>query len=319
MDRRSWRKYGLVPLFLAAAASPGWSAEPAAPAAGMSLADAAILGVVEGVTEYLPVSSTGHLILTQKLMGLGGDGREQEAAGAYAICIQAGAIVAVLGLYFGRVRQMVVGIGGKDAVGRRLAINIIAAFIPAAVIGLLINDWIKEHLFGGGRFGIWPVVGAWFVGGLAILAVGWWRRYRKRDVHVGTALEQLQWAPAMVIGLAQCLAMWPGVSRSLVTIVAGVLVGLGLSAAVEFSFLLGVLTLGAATAYDAMKHGDVMLEAYGAASLVIGFLASAISAAVAVKWMVAYLNRHGLAVFGYYRVVLAVVVGGLILGGVLSR
>ena len=124
----------------------------------------------------------------------------------------------------------------------------------------------------------------------------------------GLDLDQLTIRMALIVGLAQCLAMWPGVSRSLITIVGGVLVGLSLPAAVELSFLLGVITLGAATAYDALKHGGEMLETYGPVPLLIGFASAWISAVLAVKWMVGYLKSHGMEIFGWYRVVLAIAV-----------
>ena len=280
----------------------------------MTLTQSAVLGVVEGVTEYLPVSSTGHLIVTQRLMGIGNDGSEEEkqAADAFAICIQAGAIVAVLGIYYRRVIQMINGVLGKDADGLRMAINILAGFIPAAIIGLTINDLIKEYLFGGDKWGLWPTVAAWLFGGIAILAVAFRRRKQDHDKNSGIELTQLTWKGALIIGFAQCIAMWPGVSRSLVTIVGGVLVGMRLSAAVEFSFLLGVVTLSAATAYDGLKHGEIMLATYGPATLAIGFITAAISAAAAVKWMVNYLNKHGLSIFGYYRIAIAIIVAALI-------
>lgn len=264
---------------------------------------ALILGIVEGLTEYLPVSSTGHLLVAQRLLGIS----QSEAADAFAICIQAGAIVAVLGLYFRRVAQMARGLLGQDRDGLSLTINLVVAFAPAVVAGLLLEKPIKQYLFGGDTLDLWPVIAAWLVGGIAILAVA---RVRKGNGQKESAkdLLGLTWQMALVIGAVQCIAMWPGVSRSLVTIVCGVLVGLRLSAAVEFSFLLGVLTLGAATSYDALKHGDAMLEAYGALPLAIGFLAAWASAVIAVRWMVAFLNRHGMEVFGYYRILLALVV-----------
>ncbi len=286
---------------------------------GLSLGQAAVLGVVEGLTEYLPVSSTGHLLLAERILGIGEptgasleeNQRAKEASDAYTICIQAGAIIAVLGLYFRRVKQMLFGLVGKDRDGARLLINVIAGFLPAAVIGLLFNKLIKSLLFG-----VWPVVIAWFIGGLAILLVSRFNRNREKS-RVGLSLTELTWKMALIVGFAQCVAMWPGVSRSLATIVGGLLVGLSLSAAVEFSFLLGLITLGAATAYDTLKHGQLMLQMFDGLSLAVGVFFAFIAAIVSVKWMVGYLNRHGLAIFGYYRVALALIVGGLLLGGVM--
>lgn len=279
------------------------------PASQMTVGQSVVLGIVEGLTEYLPVSSTGHLLVTQKLMGIGSESETaKDAADAYAICIQAGAIVAVLGLYFRRVKQVFRGFAGKDPAGLRLFSCLIAGFVPAAAIGLALNDLIKQYLFG-----MWPVVGAWFVGGVLILVVSFRRRAKGEQPRTGFNLEQLTWKLALLIGFAQCIAMWPGVSRSLITIVGGVLVGLSLPAAVEFSFLLGVVTLGAATCYDGLKHGSLMLETYSPFTLAIGLVAAFISAVLAVKWMVAYLNKHGMAVFGYYRIAIAIVVAVLIL------
>jgi undecaprenyl-diphosphatase len=276
----------------------------------MTIGQAIILGIVEGLTEYLPVSSTGHLLLAERLMGIGNadsgsaeqNQRTKDAADAYAICIQAGAIIAVLGLYFRRVKQMLLGLMGRDPDGGRLLVNVMAGFIPAAIIGLLFNKIIKTYLFG-----LWPVVTAWFVGGVVILAVSWRNRKENRQSHKGLLLDDMTWRMALLIGFAQCIAMWPGVSRSLVTIVGGVMVGLSLAASVEYSFLLGVLTLGAATAYDALKQGQLMLQTFDALPIAVGLVFAFISAVVSVKWMVTYLNRHGLTIFGYYRVVLALV------------
>lgn len=275
------------------------------PRVAMTLVDAVVLGVVEGVTEYLPVSSTGHLLLTQRLLGIGKAEDERVAAEAYAVCIQVGAILAVLGLYFGRVKSVVRGVCGGDAAGLRLGVHLAVAFFPAALIGLTAGDWIKATLFGGGRWGLWPVVAAWFLGGVLILLVH--RRLAKaEDAAVPRApLEAMTLRMALLIGLVQCVAMWPGVSRSLATILGGVVAGLGLGAAVEFSFLLGLITLTASTLHDALKHGGTMLAVYGWVTPVVGMLVAMLSAAAAVRWMVRYLQRHGLAIFGYYRILLA--------------
>lgn len=302
---------GLLLPATAGAASP--SSGPGERHAAMSVGQAAVLGVVEGVTEFLPVSSTGHLLLVQRWMRLGEGEAEKVAADAYAICIQSGAILAVLGLYFGRIRSMVRGVFGGSPEGRRLAINLVVAFLPAAFIGLCLEKPIKAWLFGDGHWGLWPIVGAWAVGGAVILVMD---RHLRRAGDAGgkprRELGDLTWMMAAGIGMAQCLAMWPGVSRSLATILGGVLAGLGLSAAVEFSFLLGLVTLSASTAYDALKHGRTILDMYGVLVPAVGLVVAMLSAAIAVKWMVGYLQRHGMAVFGYYRIALALLVSVLL-------
>jgi undecaprenyl-diphosphatase len=275
----------------------------------MTYWDALILGIVEGLTEYLPVSSTGHLILAQRALGI----EDTDASKAYAICIQAGAILAVLGIFSGRVAQMVRGLLGRDAAGLRLVALILAAFVPTAVIALAGKKFIDKYLFG-----LWPVVIAWLVGGLAILAVSRLVRARQADADAGLPLERMALAAAFAVGVMQCLSLWPGTSRSLVTILGGLLVGLSLQAALEFSFLLGVVTLTAATGYEAVKHGPDMLREYTSNALVIGFVAATLAAALAVGGMLRYLRRVGLEVFGYYRIILAAVVAALIVAGRLT-
>ncbi len=285
---------------------------------GMTYLQASVLGLVEGLTEYLPVSSTGHLVIAERLMGINSDegtdpaSPRKEAADAYAICIQAGAIVAVLGLYFRRVKQMFLGFVGKDPAGLRLAVNLIAAFLPAAILGLLFHRIIKEYLFGP-----WPIVIAWLAGGVGILIMTRRSGSLSQGARNTKTLTDLNIRMALIIGLAQCLAMWPGVSRSLATILGGLLVGLPTAVAVEFSFLLGVITLGAATTFDALKHGSEMLASFDALSLLLGLVVAFGAAVASVKWMVTYLNHHGLEVFGYYRIGIAILATGLILIGVL--
>ena len=284
-----------------------------------------LLGIIEGITEYLPISSTGHLLVAQHLMGIGtASPLDKAAADTFAICIQGGAILAVIGLYYKRVLQMIRGVLGMDAEGLKLALSIVVGFLPAAVIGVLANDWIEAKLFG-----TWPVVAAWIIGGVLILAAAWWAR-RGPGRGGGMELLEMTWKMALVIGFLQCVAMWPGTSRSLMTIVGGLLVGLSVRAAVEYSFLLGVLTLTAATAkkavwkvhdldaaYDVWFGGaKLMWNHYGAMPLVVGVIAATVSAAVAVKWLVSYLQSHGLSVFGWYRIAAGTLVGGLVLAGV---
>ena len=299
----------LVVAAVVAAVAVGLAARDAADRAEagdrLGAADAVVLGLVEGLTEWLPISSTGHLTVTQDLLKIDGD-----AADSYAIAIQSGAILAVLILFRERFTAMVNGLRGRDPEGRATLIAIVVACLPAVVIGLTLEDVIKDNLFGTG-----PVVAAWFVGGLVILAVARHRRGRSPDA--GDPLAALTWQKALVIGFAQSCAMWPGVSRSLVTIVAATALGLAVPAAVEFSFLLGFVTLGGATAYEMLSSGDLMLETYGLATPVLGLVVAFVSAVAAMRWMVGYLQRHGLEIFGWYRIALAIVVGGLLVTNVI--
>ncbi len=288
----------------------------------MEIWQAILLGLIEGITEYLPISSTGHLIVAQRLMHIGTlTETDKLAADAFAICIQGGAILAVLGLYYKHVIRMIKGVLGQDPEGLKLAIAVIVGFLPAAVLGLLLNDYIEEKLFG-----MWPVIAAWIVGGIGII---WTVNYRRKNPPRGNGRDilKLAWQSALFIGLLQCVAMWPGTSRSLMTICGGLIVGLSVKAAVEYSFLLGVLTLsaatfkkalwsieGAGTQYDTWLGGTkLMWDTYGPVPLIVGILAATISAAFAVKWLVNYLQSHGLQIFGYYRIIIGVTVGILVL------
>jgi undecaprenyl-diphosphatase len=271
---------------------------------------ALLLGLVEGVTEYLPVSSTGHLILTAWLLGMADDPDRWSAAFTFNVTIQAGAIAAVVLLYHERLRSMVAGVLGQDAAGRRLATNVVVATLPAAVLGTLFGDLIEERLNGP-----WPVVVALFLGALLMLAVAWHQKGRREE---GVGLEDLGTLHAFWIGCGQCLAMWPGTSRSMVTIVVALVVGLRAVAAAEFSFLLGLATLSGATVFKLAGGGAAMLAELGVGSFVIGIVAATISAAVAVKWFVAFLHRYGLAPFAWYRLAVAFALAGAILSGWLT-
>lgn len=259
----------------------------------MDLWRAVVLGLVEGLTEFLPVSSTGHLLVTQRLLGI----EASSAANTYAIAIQGGAIAAVLVLYRQRLLQMLRGVAGRDPAGLHLALALAVAFLPAAVAGLAFDELIEGYLFGP-----IPVALAWAAGGVLMLSVS------PRLQPGGARLDRVALSSALMIGLCQCAALWPGVSRSLATILGGVAVGLSLSAAVEFSFLLGLLTLGAATAYKAVDSGSVMLAAYGPGVIAAGFVAAWLSAMLSVTWMVAWLQQRRLAVFGWWRIAAAVIV-----------
>ena len=275
-----------------------------------------LIGIVEGLTEYLPVSSTGHILLTQKILGIAADpGPARDAANAFAIVVQIGAILAVLSLYFQRCRSLLDGLLGQNPAGLLLLRNILIAFLPAVVIGLLFDKKIEQHLFG-----LWPITAAWFVGGVMILAVAWFKRNAAPGARKsGLSLEDITPKTAFLIGLLQCVAMWPGTSRSLMVIVGGLLVGLNMIAAVEFSFLLGMVTLSAASGYKMLKFvkQPELLQDYSVMTMLLGIIAAWIAAVLSVKWMVGWLQKHGVTVFGYYRIGLAVVVTGMLLAGIL--
>lgn len=288
----------------------------------MNIVQAVVLGLVEGITEYLPVSSTGHLIIAADLLGLGENPAQQEAVDTFNIVVQGGAILAVLGLYFPRVVQMCKGLLGKDADGLKLAINIIVAFLPAAVLGVLLNDLIEEKLFNTPS-----VITALALGGVFMIVLDR-MKFKKVDTDEDPEndLIELSIPKALFIGLMQCVAMVPGTSRSMMTIVGGVIAGLRPKQAAEFSFLLGLPTLGGACVYSLLKNlkhanetgGPNMFELLGWTPIAVGLIVATISAAIAVRWLVAFLNKHGLALFGYYRLVLAAALGGLIAMGVVS-
>ena len=268
-----------------------------------------IIGIVEGLTEYLPVSSTGHILLAQRLLGL----EDSEASKAFAIVVQAGAILAVLGLYFSKARSMLDGVMGRNPNGLLLLRNVLIAFLPAAFAGLFLEKKIDALLTG-----LWPTVASWFVGGIAILAVSWFKRNASRGPRgAGLSMDDITPRIAFAIGLLQCVAMWPGTSRSLMTIVGGLLCGLHMIAAVEFSFLLGMVTLTAAAGYKFLKNYKVLFEEYSVTAMLLGCFAAWLSAFLAVKWMVGFLQRRGLEPFGYYRIALAALVAALILSGIL--
>jgi undecaprenyl-diphosphatase len=296
----------LITVFLCIVASVALSQAPEAGQMIMTLTQAAILGLVEGVTEYLPVSSTGHLILVDRWLGLRGNGAftqdQIDAVEAFEIVIQSGAIIAVLYAYVDKVKIMIAGLLQKNPVGKKLFINVVAAFIPAMVIGFFLHKIIKAHLQQE-----WPTVFALALGGIAMIVWDRSELARKRR-HYGISVENLAVVDAIKIGLLQCIAMWPGTSRSMMTILGGQWVGLSPVAAAEFSFLLGLPTLMAATAFKALKDGHHLANYIGFDAMAVGLVVAAISAFVCVKGLIAWLSRHGLQPFGWYRLVLAAVV-----------
>jgi undecaprenyl-diphosphatase len=259
----------------------------------LSIPHALLLGIVEGITEFLPVSSTGHLLVVGELIGFG-TGKASVAADTYSIAIQFGAILAVLFLYRARVWSLVRGLVGADADGRAFLIRLFVAFLPAAFIGVIAGDAMKSALFGP-----IPVTIAWLIGGIVLLT---WK-----PTTGSLTLKEMPIRAAFIIGCAQSLALWPGVSRSLVTLIAALAVGLSMSAAIEFSFLLGLLTLSSATALDLAKHGNELVDQFGILTPTIGLICAFVTAIIAVKWMVGYLASNSLRVFGWYRLAIGAV------------
>jgi undecaprenyl-diphosphatase len=291
---------GLVVAVVALAANPAWAATAAEKVASASLSafDAIVLGIVEGVTEYLPISSTGHLLITARILDLPTAGKAGDAVKSYEIAIQFGAILAVLVLYWSRVREMFDGLIGRDDDGRRLVSVVAIAFVPAAIVGVIAEKVIKDVLFGA-----WPVIVAWIIGGIAILVLS---RAGVLAPTGGRSIEGLTTRDGLLIGAAQVLALWPGTSRSLVTILAALLLGLSMAAAVEFSFLLGLVTLTAATGYELLSNGKLMLDTFGLGIPLLGLGVAFLAALVSVRWMVTYLRRHDFSIFGWYRIGVAV-------------
>jgi undecaprenyl-diphosphatase len=246
------------------------------------LINAFILGVVEGLTEFLPVSSTGHLILAADLLGA-----TDERWKVFNIVIQTGAMLAVVWEYRARFFR----------VDFALYRNLVVAFIPAAVLGLAFSKYIKQHLFHAV-----PVALAFIVGGIIILAV----ERRPRGYRVDN-LQQMSWLDALKVGIAQCFALIPGTSRSGATIIGGMLFGLSRRAATEFSFFLAVPTLIAAGGYDLLKNRS-LLSAHDAPMFAVGLVVALVSAFVVIRWLIRYVATHDFKPFAWYRIAFGLVV-----------
>ena len=259
------------------------------------LIKAAIMGVVEGLTEFLPISSTGHLILTGALLGF-----DDEKAKVFDIAIQTGAIFAVILVYWQKIRDTVVALPSQRQ-AQQFSLNVLIAFIPAVVLGLLFGKAIKAHLFT-------PAVVAttFIVGGFIIL---WAER---RQVAGGTAVrihnvDDMTPMDALKVGLVQCLAMVPGTSRSGATIIGGMLLGLSRKAATDYSFFLAMPTLIGAGVYSLYKE-RALLSMGDAPLFAVGLLFSFLSAWVCVRWLLRYISSHSFVPFAWYRIVFGVVV-----------
>ena len=255
------------------------------------LAKALVLGIVEGLTEFLPISSTGHLILAGGLLGFNG-----EKAKVFEIVIQAGAMLAVVVEYRQKFWRVLTGLGSNRA-AQRFVINLAVAFLPAAVLGLLFGRLIKSHLFHAV-----PVALAFIAGAFVIL----WVERRSRTPRV-TDVDAMTWLDALKVGVAQAFALIPGTSRSGATIIGGMLFGLSRRAATEFSFFLAVPTLVAAGAYDFWKN-RALFDAGDAGVFAAGSVAAFASAFLCVRWLLRYIASHDFKPFAWYRIAFGVAV-----------
>lgn len=255
---------------------------------------ALILGIVEGLTEFLPISSTGHLILAGDLLGF-----HDEKAQVFEIAIQTGAMLAIVWEYRRRFAGVVMG-AFSDPAAQKFLLNLLVAFIPAAVLGLAFGSMIKKHLF----FAV-PVALAFIVGGVIILWVE--KRFKKDRVDRVTSVDDMTWQDALKVGFAQTFALIPGTSRSGATIIGGMLFGLSRKAATEFSFFLAVPTLMAAGGYSLLKHRSLLSSA-DIGFFAVGFVAAFISAFICVRWLLRYITTHDFVIFAWYRIVFGLVV-----------
>ncbi len=252
---------------------------------------ALILGIVEGLTEFLPVSSTGHLILMGQLLDFNDDKGK-----VFEIAIQFAAILAVVWEYRSRLWHTLISMT-SEPVSQRLAINLMVAFLPAAILGFLFLKQIKAHLFN-------PVVvaSAFIIGGFLIL----WAE-RREHVLRAESVDDMTWRDALKVGFAQALSMIPGTSRSGATIIGGLFFGLSRRAATEFSFFLAIPTMFAATLYDVYKHRD-LFSSEDIGLFAVGGTVSFISAFLAVRGLIRFISRHDFTVFAWYRIIFGVLV-----------
>ena len=250
------------------------------------------MGVVEGLTEFLPISSTGHLILAGSLLGF-----HDDKAKVFDIAIQTGAILAVIIVFWAKLRATVTNLHSSRP-AQRFALNVLIAFVPAVILGLLLGKAIKAHLFTAE-----VVATALIIGGFVIL---WAERRQAAGVRVET-VDDMDWRDALKVGLVQCLAMIPGTSRSGATIIGGMLLGLSRKAATDFSFYLAIPTLIGAGAYSLYKE-RALLSLADLPMFAVGLLFSFVSAWVCVRWLLRFISTHSFEVFAWYRIVFGVLI-----------
>lgn len=269
----------------------------------MELTHALLLGVVEGLTEFIPVSSTGHMILVSHALGFDQPGAQKDAVDSFEVVIQAGALLACVLYYAPLLGQRLRGLWSSDPVetqrARRLFLSMAIAFVPIAVIGKLAGKAIKHALFHPA-----PVAAALAVGGVLMILAERWAKRRAAAAQ----LEDLSAPTALTVGLAQCAALLPGMSRSMATMLGGLLAGLELRAAADFAFLLAIPVLGAATGYELLKEWRGLFAHVGLLPMTVGLIASFVVGLFAIAGFLQLIGRFGLWPFGVYRVVLAAVV-----------
>ena len=265
------------------------------------LGKALILGIVEGVTEFLPISSTGHLILAGDLLHF------NDARGKlFEIVIQCGAILAVCWEYRAKIGSVIAGLGSQEQ-ARRFVLNLVIAFIPAAVLGLAFAKAIKAKLFAPV-----PVALAFIIGAFVIL----WAERREHKIRI-REVDEMRWSDALKVGFAQAFALIPGTSRSGATIIGGLLFGLSRKAATEFSFFLAIPTLFAASAYELYKERALLsLDDWG--MWAVGFIAAFVSAFLCVRWLLRYISSHDFSAFAWYRIAFGLVVLGTAYSGLVD-
>jgi undecaprenyl-diphosphatase len=328
--------FGVCPVLIATTLRTPLGVVPAAPgrpAAELSVGEALVLGAIEGITEYLPISSTGHLIIANHALHLDDDAPLADAAGTplwfkapsarhpggvpltlklaadtYSVVIQFGAILAVALLYWPQLLSVAFGLLGRDPAGLRLLRNLVVAFVPAAVVGLSLDHWIDRYLFS-----VKAVVVAQISGAVLMVAAERWRRKYATSADRVLNCSDLPVRRALGIGLMQCFALWPGTSRSMTTIVGGYFAGFEPARAAEFSFLLGFVTLSAATLYKGWASGGAMIAVFGWPHVLLGIAVATVFAAASVRFLVGYLTRHGLGLFAGYRLAMAALLGALYL------
>jgi undecaprenyl-diphosphatase len=266
------------------------------------LLKAAIMGVVEGVTEFLPISSTGHLILAGALLGF-----HDDKAKVFDIAIQTGAILAVIIVYWQKIRQTVVALPTQRQ-AQQFSMNVLIAFFPAVILGLLFGKAIQANLFTPT-----VVASALILGGLVIL----WAEKRQQSAVRIHDVDQMSWRDALKVGLVQCVAMIPGTSRSGATIIGAMLLGLSRRAATDFSFYLAIPTLIGAGAYSLFKE-RALLALDDLPIFTIGLVFSFISAWVCVRWLLRYISTHSFAPFAWYRIAFGTLVLGTASSGLIS-